>query len=152
MKQRVPGRAWHGPSRAGRRPRILIEDSHPAMAISDFSLFEQAGFDVAYCSGPGDDLAACPLSRGQQCPVLAGADAVLHGLDPALCIAAAARHQYPGMPVVVERHRRADGSLPPLPEGCTPLAFPCSVKGQTDALWRAPLSRCGPQPMRASVR
>ena len=141
MKQRVPRRTWHSPRRAGRRPRILIEDDHPALAISDFSLFEQAGFDVAYCSGPGHDPTGCPLSRGRQCPVLAGADAVLHGLDPALGIAAAIHGQHPGMPVVVEQHRRADGSLQPIPEGCTPLAFPCSVKGQIDALWRALASR-----------
>jgi hypothetical protein len=143
MKQRVPRRTWHSPRRAGHRPRILIEDGHPALAISDFSLFEQAGFDVAYCSGPGRDLTGCPLLRSQQCPVLAGADAVLHGLDPALGIAAAIHRQYPGMPVVVEQRRRADGSLQPIPEGCTPLAFPCSVKGQIDALWRAQASRPG---------
>lgn len=137
MKQRVPRRTWHSPGRAGRRPRILIEDDHPALAMSDFSLFEQAGLDVAYCSGPGHDLAACPLLRGQQCPVLASADAVLHGLDPALGIAAAIRRQRPGIPVVAEQHRRTDGSSPPVPDGCTPLAYPCSVKGQIDALWRS---------------
>jgi hypothetical protein len=43
MKQRVPRRAWRSAGRPGRRPRILIEDDHPALAISDFSLFEQAG-------------------------------------------------------------------------------------------------------------
>ncbi len=137
MKQRVPRRTWHSPARAGQRPRILIEDDHPALAISDFSLFEQAGFDVAYCSGPGHDPAGCPLVHGHQCPVVAGADAVLHGLDPALGIAAAINRQHPRIPVVAEQRRHSDGSLQPVPEGCTPLAFPCSVKGQIDALWRA---------------
>ena len=137
MKQRVPRRTWHSPWRAGQRPRILIEDADPGLAISDFSLFEQAGFDVAYCSGPDQDLSGCPLLLGQQCPVLAGADAVLHGLDPALGIAAAVHRQRPGIPVVVEQRRRADGSLQPIAEGCTALAYPCSVKGQIDALWCA---------------
>lgn len=141
MKQRIPRRTWQEPGRAGRRPRILIEDDHPALAISDFSLFEQAGFDVAYCSGPGDDQAACPLLRGQRCPLVAGADAVLHGLDPALGVAAIIGRQRPGLPVVAERRRRGDGSLPPVPEGCTPLACSCSVKGQIDALWDALASR-----------
>lgn len=141
MKQRVPRRTWHSPRRAGQRPRILIEDDQPALAISDFSLFEQAGFDVAYCSGPDHDLTGCPLLRGQQCPVLAGADAVLHGLDPALGIAAAIHRQHPGTPVVVKRRRRADDSVQPIPEGCTPLAYHCSVKGQIDALWRSLASR-----------
>jgi hypothetical protein len=79
MKQRVP-RAWRSAGRPGHRPRVLIEDDRPALAISDFSLFEQAGFAVAFCSGPGRDLAACPLLQGQSCPVLASADAVLHVL------------------------------------------------------------------------
>jgi hypothetical protein len=52
-------------------------------------------------------------------------------------ITAALRRQRPATPVVFEQRRRADGSLPPVPEGCTPLVFPCSVKEQIDALWRA---------------
>jgi hypothetical protein len=83
-----------------------------------------------------------------RCPLLDGADAVLHGLDPALGIAAAICRQRPGMPVVAEHRRRANGSLPPVPEGCTLLAFPCSVKGQIDALWRELTSRCAYPPNR----
>jgi hypothetical protein len=107
------------------------------MAISDFSMFERAGFDVAFCSGPGHDPSACSLLRGERCSLVAGADAVLHGLDPKLGIAAAIRRQSPGTPVVVEQERRPDGSLPAVPEGCLPLVSPCSVKGQIDALWQA---------------
>lgn len=141
MRQRVPRRTWGSASRAGRRPRVLIEDDHPALAISDFSIFEQAGFDVAFCSGPDGDPAACPVLQGRQCPLLLGTDAVLHGLDPALGVAAAICRQGLGVPVLVEQHPRADGSLPPVPEGCLPLAFPCSVQGQADALWRVLASR-----------
>jgi hypothetical protein len=137
MRQRVPRRAWRSAGPAGHRPRVLIEDDHPAVAISDFYMFEQAGFDVAFCSGPGRDLAACPLLHGRPCPLLMGADVVLHGLDPALGVAAAIARQSPGVPLVVEWHRRADQSLPPVPGGCLPLVFPCSVRGQIDALWRA---------------
>lgn len=137
MKQRVPRRIWHSPRRAGHRPRVLVEDDHPALAISDFSLFERAGFDVAFCSGPGDDPAACPLLRGQDCPLLAGADAVLDGLDQASGVAAATRRKHPDLPVVAVQRRREDGSLPAVPEGCTPLIFPCSVRGQIEALQRA---------------
>ena len=135
MTPRVPRRAWR--SRApGHRPRILIEDSHAALAISDFSLFEQAGFDVAVCSGPGRDPGDCPVLHGRECAALAGADAVLHNLDPDLGIAGAIRSRYPDKPVVMEVRRQADGSLPPVPEGCVPLVYPCSVQGQIDALWR----------------
>lgn len=61
MRQRVPTKAWHSPGRAGRRPRVLVEDDHPVLAISDFSLLKAAGFDVAYSSGPGDTPSDCPL-------------------------------------------------------------------------------------------
>ncbi len=136
MKQRVPRRAWRAGGAATHGPRVLIEDGHPAMAISDFSMFERAGLNVAFCSGPGNDPSACPLLRGEPCPLVAGADAVLHDLDPKLGIAAAIRRQSPGTPVVVEQERRPDGSLPLVPECCLPLAPSCSVKGQIDALWQ----------------
>jgi hypothetical protein len=136
MIQRIPRRTWCSPGADTGRPRVLIEDDHQALAISDFSLFEQAGLDIAYCSGPGGDSPACPLLRGERCPVLARAQAVLHGLDPGLGIAAAIRRQYPGLPVVVEQHRRPGGDLPPAPEGCTPLPYPSSVGGQIGAVWR----------------
>ena len=135
MTPRVPRRAWR--SRApGPRPRILVEDSHAALAISEFSLFAQAGFEVAVCPGPGRAPGDCPELHGRECAALAGADAVLHNLDPDLGIAGAIRVRYPGKPVVMEVRRRPDGSLPPVPEGCVPLVYPCSVKGQIDALWR----------------
>jgi hypothetical protein len=137
MKQRIPRRTWSSPHPSGRRPRLLIEDGHPALAISDFSLFRDAGFDVAFCSGPGDEPGACPLLRGQQCPLVAGADVVLHGLDPAVGIAAAIRRQRPELPVVVEQRRPEAGSAGTVPAGCVPLGYPCSVSGQVDALLRA---------------
>jgi hypothetical protein len=137
MKQRVPTRAWYSPGRPGRRPRILVEDDHPALAISDFSLLQAAGFDVAYCSGPGDHPGDCPLVRGQSCRLLAGADAVLHGLDPGLGIAGAIRRRHPGIAVVAKQRRYADGSVEALPEGCEALFYECSVKGQIDALRQA---------------
>jgi hypothetical protein len=137
MKQRVPRRAWDSPRRVGRRPRLLIEDDHPALAISDFSLFQDAGFDVAFCPGPGGDPQACPLLRGQRCRLVAGADVVLHGLDPGLGVAAAIRQQRPGLPVVAEHRCGESGSAGAVPAGCVPLRYPCSVRGQIDALLRA---------------
>ena len=137
MKQRVPRRTWSSPGLAGRRPRLLVEDTRPALAISDFSLFQDAGFDVALCRGPGSDPGACPLLRGQQCMLVAGADVVLHGLDPGLGVAAAIRRHRPELPVVVEQPRQEPGAADPVPAGCVPLAYPCSVSGQIDALLRA---------------
>lgn len=134
MKQRVPRRSWQSAGPPAHRPRLLIEDDEPALAISDFSLFHQAGFDVAFCSGPGADEASCPLSRGGQCQVLAGADAVMHGLDPRLGVAASIHRRFPKLPVVFKARRLADGGIPPVPAGCLPLAPECSVRGQIDAL------------------
>ncbi len=141
MKQRVPNRAWYSPEGAFNRPRILVEDDSPALAVSDFFFFQKAGFDVAFCSGPDRTPESCPLLRGQECKVLAGADAVLHGLDDGLGVAAAIRRQRPDVPVVAKQRRRDDGSMATVPAGCTPLAVGCSVNGQLDALHRALHSR-----------
>jgi hypothetical protein len=139
MKQRVPRRAWSAPHTAGHQRRLLIEDDRPALAISDFSLFHDAGFDVAFCSGPGTDPRACPLLLGQSCALVTGADVVLHGLDPALGIAAAIRREHPGLPVVIDQRGEADGA-DPVPAGCVRLSYPCSVGGQIDTLLRAAAS------------
>jgi len=139
MKQRVPRRSWQPAPPAGHRPRVLVEDDQPALAVSDFSLFEQAGFDVAFCTGPGDDRAACPALRAERCPVLAGADVVLHGLDPRLGVAGAIRRQCPATPVLLKRRAAADSGAEPVP-GRVLLAPECSVRGQIEAL-RSALAR-----------
>lgn len=133
MRQRVPRRAWDASARPGRRPRVLVEDANPALAISDFSAFQQAGFDVAWCSGAGT-ANGCPLLRGGECEVLAGADVVITGLHDGLAVAAAIRQRYPAKPVLVRRDRRQDGSMEKVPEGCRPLPADCSVHGQVEAL------------------
>ena len=137
MEQRMTKRTWSPASLSGQRPRLLIEDDRPALAISDFSVFRDAGLDVAFCSGPGDDPGSCPLLRGQRCALVDRADVVLHGLSPGLGIAAAIRRQRPELPVVVEQARPEDGTAGPVPAGCIPLQYPCSVRGQADALLRA---------------
>jgi hypothetical protein len=116
---------------------LLIEDDRPALAISDFSLFHDAGLDVAFCSGPGDDPGACPLLRGQRCALVDRADVVLHGLSPELGVATAICRQHPELPVVVEQACQPDGTAEPVPPGCVPLRYPCSVGGQADAVLRA---------------
>ncbi len=134
MKQRVSRRTWYSPPSTGRRPRMLIEDSHPALEISDFAAFRDAGFDVAYCSGPAAGEAAgpgsCPLLGGADCDLLAGADVVLHGLDPASGVAAGIRWWHPELPVVVKTDDAA-------PAGCTRIPACCSVRGQAEAVRRA---------------
>jgi hypothetical protein len=143
MKQRVPGRSWYSPSEGFHRPRVLVEVDHPALAISDFSAFRDAGFDVAVCSGPDRTPERCPLLRGEQCGLAAHADVVLHGLDRRLGVAEALRQQLPDLAVVVEQDRFADGGVAPVPAGCAPLSFSCSVQGQLDALREALANRTG---------
>jgi hypothetical protein len=126
MKQRVPGRTWYSAS-GHRRPRLLIEDDHPALEISDFAAFRDAGFDVAFCSGPGGAPASCPLLGGADCDVLAGADVVLHGLEGGL--AANIRWWHPEVQVIVKGGTTAGG--------CSAVPACCSVKGQVDAVRRA---------------
>lgn len=53
MEQRVRRRPWRSSGQPGPRPRLLIEDARPALRVSDFTAFRDAGFDVACCSGPG---------------------------------------------------------------------------------------------------
>jgi hypothetical protein len=137
MKQRVSRRTWSSSGLAGRRPRLLVEDGRAAAAVSDFSLFQDAGFDVAFCGGPDGNPGDCPLLSGQRCMLVDGADVVLHGLDHGLGIAAAIRHQRPELPVVVEQSPQGEGIAGPLSAGCVPLRYPCSVRGQIDALLRA---------------
>jgi hypothetical protein len=134
MKQRIPRRSWLCAGPARDRPLILIEDDEPTLAISDFSLFTRAGFDVAFCSGPGANQASCPLLSGGQCQALDRADAVLQGLDPQLGIATCIRHRHPGTPVVLKQRRPGDGSMLPVPAGCLALVPECSVHGQIEAL------------------
>ena len=126
MKQRVPGRTWYSAAER-RRPRLLIEDDHPALEISDFAAFRDAGFDVAFCSGPGGSPESCPLLGGADCDVLAGADVVLHGLEKGL--AADIRWWHPELPVIVKGGTTAGG--------CSAIPACCSVKGQLDAVRRA---------------
>ena len=126
MKQRVPGRTWYSAAER-RRPRLLIEDDHPALEISDFAAFRDAGVDVAFCSGPGGSPESCPLLGGADCDVLAGADVVLQGLEGGLV--ADIRWWHPELPVIVKGGTTAGG--------CSAIPACCSVKGQLDAVRRA---------------
>ena len=141
MRQRIPKMAWYTSGPAGHRPRVLVEDDLTALAISDFSAFEQAGFLTSpSAQAPAATRRPAPLLRGEECPVMAGTDVVLHGLDPRVGIAASIRRRYPGTPVLLKQRRLDDGRAQAVPQGCLPLTPDCSVHGQIDAFggrWRS---------------
>lgn len=97
MLQRFPSTWDMGEA---RRLRLLIEDDDPALAISDFDCYRDAGMDVAFCSGPGTDPGSCPILTGGPCHLLAAADVVLHHLSRDTGVAQAIR-QRPDRPELI---------------------------------------------------
>jgi len=133
------------PPRPHAKPRVLIEDPSPVVELSDFSLFREAGFEVALCGGP-DGSATCSLAEGKCCPLAEAADVVLFALDldgaAGQSVLRAHARDHPERPVVVQlpgggEARPADGAA-----NCTVLRSPASVGGQTSALWKV-LHRSG---------
>jgi hypothetical protein len=122
----------HGP-----RPRLLVEDPSPALHVAEFRRFQDAGFDVALCGGPGTGVDGCPLVEGGACQLADTADIVLVGPGMAGCraeVAAAHHRRRPDLPVVVQVPRTDPGQCP---TGCIPDYYPGSVDGQIRSLWRA---------------
>jgi hypothetical protein len=121
----------------GQRPRLLVEDPSPALHVAEFRRFQDAGFDVALCAGPGAEADDCPLVHGGECHLADLADIVLMGPGMAGSRAevAAAHHRHrPELPVVVQVPRTDSDQCPP---GCIPDHYPGSVDGQIRSLWRA---------------
>ena len=130
---------WRSASHS-ERPRVLVEDPNGAFRNADFRAFEQAGFDVALCTGPDADT-DCPLHDSQRCGLVERADVILFGLgttdERSRAVLRALRTHYPETPVVVEVPRERSQDDAHLPEGCLALAFPASIDGQTRVLWEA---------------
>jgi hypothetical protein len=134
MKQRTL-RPW-SEARHRQRRRVLIEDPHPALQVAEFRSFEDAGFDVAVCSGPGEG-ASCPLEEGGDCRLAELADVVVMGPGMAAhraAVAAEMHRRRPDVPVVVQIPRGDPGECPP---GCVAQYTPASVDGQIRFLWKA---------------
>ena len=136
MRQHMMSSMWA----EGARPRVLIEDASPALALSDFTAYREAGFDVTVCSGP-ERPEECPLLRGEHCPLAENADVAVFGPDRLFGmgrdVLEAFNARYPNTRRLVQVARRAPDGRYALPEGCTPMAFPMSVDGQVAAVRRA---------------
>lgn len=72
----VPG--WSGEH---ERPRVLIETDRTRWMGED--ALDRAGFDIAICAGACRSGTVCPIFRGEPCPLLEGADAVIIDLPDA---------------------------------------------------------------------
>jgi hypothetical protein len=119
-----------------QRPRVLVEDPHPALQVAEFRSFEDAGFDVAVCSGPGESN-PCPLEEGGECRLAELADVVVMGPGMAphrAAVAAEMLRRRPDVPIVVQIPRGDPGQCPP---GCIAQYTPISVDGQIRSVWRA---------------
>ncbi len=139
MRQRVPPR-WGSPTGPHHVPRLLVEDDDPALAVSDFSRFRQAGFEVAWCSGPAGTASACGILRNEDCALVEAADVILHGLHPDTGIASAIRTAHPETGLVqIVRARAGTGHTdrdPHMLDGSD------DVETQVRALSRALSRRC----------
>jgi len=134
MKQRTLS-PW-SEDRHRQRPRVLVEDPHPALQVAEFRYFEDAGFDVAVCTGPGEE-APCPLEQGGDCRLAELADVVVMGPGMAphrAAVAAEMHRRRPEVPVVVQMPRDDPDQCPP---GCIAQYVPSSVEGQIRSVWKA---------------
>lgn len=119
--------------------RLVVETNDPALTISDFVCFRQAGFDVTVCHGPDGDH-PCPVVTGDTCTALDRADVVLNALDDVdaqRTVVDAVHAAVPDVPMVVNL---APGMPDDLPSGCVPLSRTMSVGGQVDAVRRAAIA------------
>jgi hypothetical protein len=117
--------------------RLLVETPDPALAISNFDAFREAGFEVTVCEGPAVDARECPVVRGEPCPLVADADVVLFDLDSDLStrsqVLAATRANRPNLPIVVR------SAAPATADSDTTIRPTTSVGGQVSALQKAVL-------------
>lgn len=119
-------------------PRLLIEDDHPTLVVSDYSVFRRAGFEVALCSGPSVSSGECPLLRGETCCVLEGADAVLHALPESTGVADAIRNSRPELDMVtLNRHGSYPGPCRATSTGTMELDESASLDAQIQAVCHA---------------
>jgi hypothetical protein len=125
--------------RRGEPCRLLVETRDPALAVSDFTAFRRAGFEITLCEGPLAEASECPLVDGEPCPLATEADLVMFDLgddrDDAAqraCVLDAMRAFRPDLPIVVRSATPTPGTA-----DADTIRPTTSVTGQVEALWRA---------------
>ena len=104
--------------------RVLIEDPDGGSRV----IFEQAlrssGYEVASCGGPRElPGGRCPLRRGNECVLVAGADVIYTNLDwhdHRCCdVLRSLVQQHADIPIVVAATAPARQVIEPFIDGCT---------------------------------
>lgn len=105
---RLPAWPPHGTGR-----HVLVEGGGRGMSDDEA---RDADVEVLACAGPGTCRQACPLLRGDTCPLVEGADAIVMTASTTGPewddIRAVHRRDHPGVPVVVESGRDRRGGAP----------------------------------------
>jgi len=133
-----------------RHPRVLVEvpGAHWRLA----GALRRAGVDVIGCPGPSRQARGCPLLRGERCPLVEGADLVVHAIGPEDELGAALLDALPGaarrLVVDVSQARPA----PAVPAGATAIDHPTEeeVRELVRSLLALPVDPT-PQPERAET-
>jgi hypothetical protein len=126
ITMRIAHPTW--PERVDERPRVLVENQDFGCAYAMERILESEGFEVAVCGGPNALEARCPLIASGHCALAAGADVIVHSLNPDrlehAVVLRALRSHHPDTPRIVEVPGPATVRHGELLEGSTVVAMP----------------------------
>jgi len=119
---------------------VLVENPDVGVGFVLERFLEREGCEVAVCGGPdGLRRHRCPLVFDEDCALAAGADVIVHGLNPDRPehaeVLRALRSKHPTTPVVVEVPRPSIERHAGLLADCIVVPFPAtrdSLRGAVD--------------------
>ena len=115
----------------GIRPRVLVENRDVGVGDAIKRFLEAQGCEVAVCEGPdGIPRGRCRVVFEEDCALAAGADVIVHGLNPDYPehaeVLRALRAKHPEVPVVVEVPTPAVARHAGLLADCVVVPFPAT--------------------------
>ena len=121
------------------RLRVLVESDHRAVRREISEELETAGFDVVSCGGPfALHSGGCALVTGGSCPGAAGADVILHRLNPGnpACreVLVALKRTYPRTPIAVEIREVDLARFADVLDGCSVVLMPADAGAMVAAI------------------
>ncbi|MFO7591176.1 MAG: hypothetical protein R6X23_09805 [Acidimicrobiia bacterium] len=124
------------------RPRVLVENPDVGVGFAVERFLEDEGCEVAVCQGPdGLPRHRCPLVFDEDCALAAGADVIVHGLNPDRPehaeVLRALRAKHPRTPVVVEAPKPSLERHAGLLADCVVVPFPATRESIRAAVDRA---------------